>query len=132
MIKKIIQQWETNKSKLENWFRNTPQSEYDEYEKIVKAIFTHVIEGYKASEITTIDNGDYQGTQIFLIPKDTYQPDVEDYLMTNTYYGSCSGCDTLEAIREYNEDTPSEPAIKEYMTLALHLVQKLKILGNED
>lgn len=128
MIAEIINQWEINKSKLENWFRNNKQSEYDEYEKIVKAIFTYVIDGYDTSEIHVIDDGDYQGTKLFLIHKETYQPSREDYLITDTYYGSCSGCDTLQSINEYDDVIPNEEQIKKYMTLALHLVQKMKVI----
>ncbi len=85
--------------------------------------------------MTVIDNGDYQGTQIFIVPLNTYQPRAEDYVYTNTYYGSCSGCDTLLAILDYDTDKkPSENQIKDYMTLALHLLQKCKWLesGEED
>lgn len=129
MEKEIIAQWEANKSKLENWFRNNKQSLYSNYVDIVRALFTYVIEGYNTSEIHVIDDGDYQGTQIFLIHKDEYQPLISDYLITNTFYGSCSGCDTLQAICEYDYDElPNEEQIKKYMTLALHLVQNLKRL----
>ena len=80
-----------------------------------------------------IDDGDYQGTQIFVIHLDKYQPDESDYVVTNTYYGSCSGCDTLQAISEYDYDEkPDENQIKDYMELALHLLQKCKWLGEEN
>ena len=81
--------------------------------------------------ITVIDDGNYQGTQIFIIPTNTYQPSVEDYVYTNTYYGSCSGCDTLQGISSYDGDEPSEEQIKDYMELALHLLQKCKMLKEE-
>lgn len=81
--------------------------------------------------MTVIDNGDYQGTQIFIIPSNTYQPSVEDYVYTNTYYGSCSGCDTLQAISNYEEGFPDEEQIKDYMELSLHLLQKCKWLKEE-
>jgi hypothetical protein len=58
--------------------------------------------------MTVIDDGDYQGTQIFIIPTDTYQPSVKDYVMTDTYYGSCSGCDTLQAISGYDYALPTD------------------------
>lgn len=45
--------------------------------------------------ITTVDDGGYQGTLLWLIPFDTDQPEEYEYLMTYCYYGSCSGCDTL-------------------------------------
>ena len=82
--------------------------------------------------MTVIDNGDYQGTQIFLIPLDVYQPDVNQYVFTNTYYGSCSGCDTLQGILYRYYETPDENQIKDLMQLALHLLQKCKMLKEEN
>lgn len=93
MIPKIIQKWEQNKGKLQEWFKATPQSELD-YLIIVKALFTHVIDGYNTDEISVIDDCEVQGTQIFLIHEDTYSPDYDNYLITHTYYGR-TGCDTL-------------------------------------
>ena len=83
--------------------------------------------------MTIIDDGHYQGTIIFIIPKNDYQPDK--YVVTNTYYGSCSGCDTLQSIcDDYdNNKQPNLQQIKDYMTLALHLLQKMRwLLDNED
>jgi len=137
MITELVKQWEENKHKLEEYFKTTKQDEYDSYEAIVKKIFELCIpeattyNGWALDKMTVIDDGDYQGTQIFIVPTDTYQPSVEDYVMTDTYYGSCSGCDTLQAISEYDYDLPTNEQVKEYMTLALHLVQKLKRLGTE-
>ena len=128
MIKEIISQWEDKKKVLEEWFKTTPQTEYDTYGKIVKALFTYVIKGYNIDKITIIDDGDYQGTQLFIIPFDCYRPSASEYLITHTYYGSCSGCDTLLGIQGYSDELPSEEQVKEYMTLALHLVQKLQKL----
>jgi hypothetical protein len=126
VIKEIIAQWDSNKGKLEERFRSAhPES----YTAIVKSIFELVISDYSIPNITVIDNGDYQGTQIFLIPADTYQPSVDDYLVTHTDYGSCSGCDTLEGIRSYDDEKPTETQVKDYMMLALHLVQRLKKLS---
>jgi hypothetical protein len=126
MIKEIITQWDANKGKLEERFRSAhPES----YTAIVKAIFELVISDYNISNMTVINNGHYQGTQIFLIPEETYQPSVDDYLVTHTYYGSCSGCDTLEGIRSYDDEKPTETQVKDYMMLALHLVQRLKKLS---
>ena len=135
MVKEIIKQWEENKYKLEEYLKTTKQSEYSDYKEIVKALFEHCIpkadeySGWNIEKMTVIDDGDYQGTQIFLIPKDTYQPSAEDYIVTDTYYGSCSGCDTLQSIASYDYELPTESQVKEYMTLALHLVQKLHWLS---
>ena len=145
MIKEFVEAWEENKNKLEDYFRNTVQEEYDEYSKIVTKLFRIVInpylekldkypleKGFDVKNMTIVDDGSYQGTQIFIIPLKTYQPDITDYIYTNTYYGSCSGCDTLLSISSYNTDKkPDEEQIKNYMTLALHLLQKCKWLEEE-
>ena len=80
-----------------------------------------------------IDDGDYQGTQIFITPLNTYQPSVEQYVYTNTYYGSCSGCDTLLGIIDFfSSKEIGESEIKDLMQLALHLLQKMKWLEDTD
>ena len=139
MIQEIVKKWEENKYKLEEYFRTTKQENYGSYEAIVKKIFELVInndkdsyERFSIDRMTVIDDGNYQGTQIFIIPKDTYQPSIYDYLITHTYYGSCSGCDVLEGIRNYDGDLPTEQQVKEYMILALHLVQKMKRIADDE
>jgi hypothetical protein len=139
MIKEVIKQWDENKHKLEEYFRTTKQEEYSgSYKSILQKIIELVVtekddyNKYDATKITVVNDGDYQGTQIFLIPTDTYQPGIEDYLITHTYYGSCSGCDTLKAISSYEDDLPTDEQVKEYMTLALHLVQKMKRITDAD
>lgn len=62
---------------------------------------------WDCDNIKCIDDGDYQGTQLYLIPKNTYQPGEYEYLMTYVGYGSCSGCDTLLSI-QYGENNISE------------------------
>lgn len=73
-----------------------------------------------------IDDGDYQGTLLFLVAADSYQPD--EYWYVRVDYGSCSGCDTLEAISDYSsepptDEPPTDEQADEYTTLALHVVQ---------
>lgn len=142
MIKEVINKWEENKHKLEEYFKTTRQERIGDYKDIVVKIFELVLteiatdyggdESFDISKMTVIDDGDYQGTTIYIIPKDTYQPGIYDYLITNNYYGSCSGCDTLESIREYEDGLPSNKQVKGYMTIALHLVQKMKWLGDDE
>lgn len=140
MIKEFSERWNKYKGNLEEYFRNTKQEKYDSYCDIVKLLLEKVINqeetnGYKfdLNNITIVDDGDYQGTQIFIIPLDTYQPNETEYIVTNTYYGSCSGCDTLQAISEYDYDElPNEEQIADYMQLALHLLQKCKWLYKEE
>ena len=140
MIKEFVEKWDKYKENLENYFRNTRQEEYQDYKDIVKALFENVINKdetdswnkFNLKEMTLIDDGDYQGTQIFIIPLDVYQPNTSNYVVTNTYYGSCSGCDTLMAIQDYEVGLPNEEQIKDYMELALHLLQKCKWLEEEE
>lgn len=137
MLTDFVEAWNENKDKLEKYFKNTKQEKYDEYEKILKQLVEIVINPYLSNKryktldikkIRIIDDGDYQGTQIYIIPFDLYQPDVEDYVYTNNYYGSCSGCDTLLSISNYQEGIPTPKQVEGYMTIALHLLQKFKRL----
>lgn len=136
MINEFVQKWDKYKNDLEKYFRETNQDEYDEYSKIVKVLFEKVINKdidygeYNTEEMLVIDDGDYQGTQIFILHRDVYQPGAEDYVYTNTYYGSCSGCDTLQAIQSWGE-LPNEEQIKDYMELSLHLLQKCRFMSED-
>lgn len=143
MIKEFVECWNKYKVDLEEYFKNAKQEEYDTYEKIVKLLFDKVINKeetkgrlFDIDNIKVIDDGDWQGTQIFIINLKSYQPCETEYVVTNTYYGSCSGCDTLQAIQSiqrYNFDKlPNEEQIKGYMQLALHLLQKSKWLYEEE
>lgn len=140
MIKEFVKKWDKYKNDLENYFRNTKQLEYDEYEKIVKILFEKVVnrdlecdrDKFNTEDLVRIDDGEWQGTQIFILHKDSYQPNVEEYVYTSTYYGSCSGCDTLRAISSYDGGLPDEKQIKDYMTLALHLLQKCHYMQGEE
>ena len=139
MIKEFVEKWEKNKQNLEQYFLSTRQKEYSSYKDIVRALFDKVInideyeeDKFDIQNIVEINDGDYQGTEIFILHKDTYQPEVEDYVYTNTYYGSCSGCDTLLAISSCDDDIPDKEQVKEYMTLALHLLQKCKYMTEEE
>lgn len=132
MNKEIIENWENKKEKIREYFKNTRQKKYDTYEKIVKLLVKEILPEYDSKKITVIDDGDYQGTQIFMIPKNIYQPDIEDYLFTHNYYGSCSGCDTLLRISEYDDGLPTEEQVDDYMQLCLNLIQKLKPLVTKE
>jgi hypothetical protein len=74
--------------------------------------------------IHEIDDGHYQGTLVYVIGGVGYQP--SQYWYVKVSYGSCSGCDTLEGIRGYEHEKPNDEQIKDYMTLALHIVQGIK------
>jgi len=126
----FIQDWEKNKSTLENYYKTTPQSEYHDYLVILKKTLELALPFFEFNlgSITEIDNGDYQGTKIFIIPLQTYQPSETETAVTYFGYGSCSGCDTLQGIHNYDDRMPSDEQVRDYMTLSLHLIQQLKWL----
>lgn len=135
MIKEFTTYWEKNKGDLEEFLKTTKQEKYASYKSLVEALFEKVINPnvknkFDTKNILIIDDGDYQGTQIFLLHRYTYQPSISDYVYTNTYYGSCTGCDTLLAISDYNDRYPNDKQVEDYMTLCLHLLQKCHFMGD--
>lgn len=73
--------------------------------------------------MTVIDNGDYQGTYLYIIPFKTYQPAEYDYLMTYVGYGSCSGCDALLAAQNcLGGHLLTEFQVKDFLKLAKDVI----------
>ena len=129
MIKFCLEKWDGNKDLLEKHLRdhsNLGSVNYIDLVKMVVGIIfnTDSFTIYDVDKITEIDNGDYQGTLLYLIPDDSYQPYEGDYLMTYVGYGSCSGCDTLQSIQSFiysDEDVPDR-VISDFMTLCKDIV----------
>ena len=134
MIQMYIDKFQKNKSRLSKYLKATPQSEYDTY----KALLIKTIElclqddddlsweSLDTKRITEIDDGDYQGTLLYLIPCSTYQPSEYEYVTTYVGYGSCSGCDTLLGISNYGWDLPTDNQVNLYLTLCLHMVEHME------
>lgn len=136
MLKYCLEKWEQNNGVLEKTIRakaNFVNScEYVDLVKLVvdcvlnyKEEYDYLDRDWDSGNITIVDNGDYQGTQLFLIPAKCYQPSEYEYLMTYVGYGSCSGCDTLQAIQSWGKDTLSETAVKDFMTLCKDLLTNM-------
>lgn len=151
MIRFVVKQWDKNKDKLEEHFKESLfLYESCDYTRLVEAVIRFIYNDnpkaedypyrkFDARGITCIDNGDYQGTMLFMIPRDTYQPSAREYLLTHVSYGSCSGCDTLlnvqytiekvvdkygyEDLTEKEKQEYKDSAVKDLMSLSLHLVQ---------
>ena len=131
MIKEFVERWEAGKEGLRERYR---KERPDNYEAIVRNVveLLHDEDEYNSIDpkrIHVIDDGDYQGTLVFVIASSGYQP--HKYWYVRVYYGSCSGCDALESIREW-EDEISEEETNGYMTLSLHVVQKLKEMDGDE
>lgn len=106
MIKYCLDKWEKNKDKLERALKDHSLRDTCGYGVLVKLIVEHILNDgdpkgdWNKDEIRKIDDGDYQGTLLFLIQRRAYQPSEYDYILTFINYGSCSVCDTLEHIQE--------------------------------
>lgn len=134
MIKCLVDAWDKNKDKLLEKISSKVQAtgEYRElysYPELVALMFDTIWNGekdlwsydkLKVESIAVIDDGDYQGTLILMIPFNAYQPSPCDYLMTYVYYGSCSGCDTMRAIEA---ESDKDQKIKDLMQLCLDILR---------
>lgn len=137
MIKYCLRQWDKNREVLREAYRTCTGWNDWEYTDVVtmtvECILNNGVDEYDdyywdIKGISCIDNGDYQGTLLFLIPKNTYQPDESEYLMTYVDYGSCSGCDTLQAIQscgEYGNKTLTEQQVIDFMQLSKDIITNM-------
>ena len=146
MIKDFCKAWEKNNGRLREYISSHNQSEYSNYSDLVKIIFEQCINPYiietnckycrktfNINNLTEIDDGDCQGTLLFIIPLNTYQPIIDEYIVTYVDYGSCSYCDTLQGIQDFGIDIPTESQVNDYMELLLHLLQNCKwIIDKEE
>jgi hypothetical protein len=131
MIEAFVTKWEDRKDVLRQQFA---AAHPDSYQAIVKEVAKlmasdNEYDSPDPENIKELDFGHYQGSLVYVIPAGGYQP--SDFWYVIVGYGSCSGCDTLEAIRGYSDDAPTPEQVGEYMTLALHIVQGLKKMGEE-
>ena len=126
MIKNFVDIYMNHKQELEQFFVKHPEN-YKEIVVAVVRLLAQYDDSYESPDpdlVHEIDDGDYQGTLVYVIASQGYQPDK--YWVVKVSYGSCSGCDTLEAIRDYSDDVPDEQQVKDYMTLCLHIIQNMK------
>lgn len=133
MMKIMLEAWDSKKDNLMEAIRDLNDFDSIGYADLVKLAFdkiynAHLNDIYRSSlcvdieKIHEIDDGDYQGTYLYVIPRDTYQPCSNEYLMTAVEYGSCSGCDALQnIISRYdlymNEQEVPEEGAKEILML---------------
>ena len=125
MLNIIKEQWNKNREFLRKAIeRDTVLNECG-YDYIVKFAFENIynrdlpdhVAPLNLSAIYEIDDGDYQGTILYIIPFNTYQPNEHEYLMTYVGYGSCSGCDTLQSIQDYSHGRPTGIQIPDFLEL---------------
>lgn len=131
MIKEFVDAFDKRKGEIRAKWRSERPSGYADIVRAVVEILSDP-DGLWPDEpdperIHQIDDGDYQGTLVFVIADKGYQPSTYWNVMVS--YGSCSGCDTFESICGYPDEPPTEEQLDDYMTLALHIVQKLHLMG---
>lgn len=127
MTKELVDKFIENKESVMNELK---EKQWSSYENLLKVCLKYVSSEFfepDLEKIHTINDGDYQGSYLFVIPETDYQP--SRYIITGVQYGSCSGCDTLQGISEYSSDAPSEQQVRDYYTLCLHIVQKMVVYG---
>jgi hypothetical protein len=142
LIETFVKIWDNHKEELEDKYKKELPSSY---QNIVKEVFEMINEHHEdysdeyekpdPERMTVIDHGDYQGTQLFIVAADNYQPSL--FWRVFVSYGSCSGCDTLEGIKSegnhWEDDyKPTEQQVKDVMSLALHILQNIKSFGAWD
>ena len=122
MLKYCVEQWEKNKENLREALEQFDfRNEEMDYKVLMSLVITHILEDkWDSKNFTIVDDGDYQGTLLFIIPEKIYQPTEGDYLMTYVWYGSCSYCDTIQSIL-YESNTK----VEDLMNLALHMIQRM-------
>lgn len=130
MIQKFVTRFDAAREALLAKFS---EKHPENYLEVVRAVVEKITgEGYHdpdPTRIVEVDHGSYQGTLVYVIGGKGYQPD--DYWYVKVGYGSCSGCDTLKAIRRYDDKKPDAEQAAEYLTLALHVVQGIKKMGDD-
>lgn len=140
MIKYCLEQWDKNRDRLYEYM-DTHQEEMNGigYSELVKIIVREILNNdcplyndYSTDNITEIDNGDYQGTLLFMIPRNTYQPDPHSYILTFVDYGSCCGCDTLERIQSDGDyHSLNVTQLSDFMTLCKDIVSNMIVPYND-
>lgn len=112
MIKIMKELWNKHEKELRERLAKRTDVHQMEYVDLVHLTFETIFNGddreveLNLKEMTEIDNGNYQGTMLYLIPFKTYQPAEYEYLMTYVRYGSCSGCDALKAAKSWCDEGP--------------------------
>ena len=136
MIDDFAMAWSANKDRLKQYLMENLENDFGSYQSLVKVLFDQVINPYLKKEylgecfniyntdrIHEINDSEYEGCLLYVIPLNNYFPSCDDYVLTYVEYGSCPICDTLQGIWELSDHYPPEKTVRDLMTLCLHLLQ---------
>lgn len=133
MIEAFTKAWFANLHTMREKFTAKHPDDYKDVVKAVVEMLADASDDYDKPDperIHEIDDGHYQGTLVYVIGASGYQP--SRYWYVKVSYGSCSVCDTLQAISGYSSEPPNDTQVSEYMTLALHIVQGLREMSESE
>lgn len=138
MIYYARDKWAENEKRLKHAFEmigTTYLQNTLDYKELIKMVVRYILNDglrddtgfdnyyfWDENNITIVDNGDYQGTLLFLIPKLVYQPGHSEYLMSYISYGSCSACDALQSAQTHDD---RDELINELMFICRTIVTNL-------
>lgn len=124
MLKYCVEKWFENRGKLEQVIRQDENLNKCDYKYLLQLVIENILnfgadDNYQFDEtkITMVDDGDYSGTQLFLIPRKTYEPGAGDYLLTYVEYGSCAICDMLEKVQCHLDKEVSDSQLADFMLI---------------
>lgn len=102
------------------------------YEDIVRNLAQLILEdSFSDERFEVINWGEYQGTMIFIFADDSYQPTEDDTYIVSNYYGSCSGCDQLLSITEYEEGpVKDENTVNDLLSLVRDIYERIRPLSD--
>lgn len=118
MVKEFVDAWNGNRDEAAAALRIKLPTSYDD---LVNLVVGYI--GMRDALVTKIEgSSDYSGKDVYVIGRG------DDFWAVGVWYGSCSGCDTIQGILEegYGYDEPTESQVSQMMTMALHIVQKLQ------
>ena len=134
--------WAENNEKLRKVIEESEHHSEWDYDDLIYMVIDNILnkDGDEENEacevawskdIAKIDDGDFQGTILYLIHRETYQPNECEYLITYIGYGSCCVCDTLQRIQcddnyDNKDKKPSKGQVNDYMTLCRDIVTRFK------
>ena len=133
MIQEFVDRFMLRRESLRAVFARRHPERYKQIVEMVIATIAkdeygeHTLDPSRIYEIT--NETTCTSDTLFVIAGDCFT----SFWAVKIFYGTCAECDILAGIRDYDEDEdkPSEEQVKDYMTLALHIVQGLVAIGGE-
>lgn len=128
MIQEFVDKFMKNKHILAEKFSKGHPKNYHEIVRLTveqlndKGVYSSISPDY----IHSINYGSYSGTLLFVVTSAVSEYELGNCWYVKINYGSCCMCDVLQKIRGYENEKPNEEQVKDYLNLALNIVQNLK------